>query len=155
MGIALALLGAASAALFAGIGSAIGVGRAGQAAAGVVTEEPSQFSRVLILQLLPGTQGIYGLLIGFIVLSQVGILGGEIPSLSKGLIYFAACMPMAIGGFLSGISQGQCSSSAIGLVAKRPDQFGKAMIFPAMVETYAILALLISILSIFGIPASI
>ena len=113
------------------------------------------FSKVLILQLLPGTQGIYGLLIGFIVLSQVGILGGTIPSLSKGLIYFAACMPMAIGGFLSGISQGQCSASSIGLVAKRPDQFGKAMIFPAMVETYAILALLISILSIFGIPAAI
>ena len=72
MGIALALLGAASAALFAGIGSAIGVGRAGQAAAGVVTEEPSQFSKVLIMQLLPGTQGIYGLLIAFIALSHIG-----------------------------------------------------------------------------------
>ncbi|MBQ8933059.1 MAG: V-type ATP synthase subunit K [Lachnospiraceae bacterium] len=155
LGLFLAVLGAGLAAGFAGAGSAIGVGIAGRSAAGVVTQEPSMFSKVLILQLLPGTQGIYGLLIGFIVLSQVGILGGEIPSLSKGLIYFAACMPMAIGGFLSGISQGQCSSSAIGLVAKRPDQFGKAMIFPAMVETYAILALLISILSIFGIPASI
>ncbi|MDO4960959.1 MAG: V-type ATP synthase subunit K [Eubacteriales bacterium] len=154
LGLFLAVLGAGLAAGFAGAGSAIGVGIAGRSAAGVVTQEPSMFSKVLILQLLPGTQGIYGLLIGFIVLSQVGILGGEIPSLSKGLIYFAACMPMAIGGFLSGISQGQCSSSAIGLVAKRPDQFGKAMIFPAMVETYAILALLISILSIFGIPAS-
>ena len=155
LGLFLAVLGAGLAAGFAGAGSAIGVGIAGRSAAGVVTQEPSMFSKVLILQLLPGTQGIYGLLIGFIVLSQVGILGGTIPSLSKGLIYFAACMPMAIGGFLSGISQGQCSASSIGLVAKRPDQFGKAMIFPAMVETYAILALLISILSIFGIPASI
>ena len=154
LGLFLAVLGAGLAAGFAGAGSAIGVGIAGRSAAGVVTQEPSMFSKVLILQLLPGTQGIYGLLIGFIVLSQVGILGGEIPSLSKGLIYFAACMPMAIGGLLSGISQGQCSSSAIGLVAKRPDQFGKAMIFPAMVETYAILALLVSILSIFGISAA-
>lgn len=155
LGLFLAVLGAGLAAGFAGAGSAIGVGIAGRSAAGVVTQEPSMFSKVLILQLLPGTQGIYGLLIGFIVLSQAGILGGTIPSLSKGLIYFAACMPMAIGGFLSGISQGQCSASSIGLVAKRPDQFGKAMIFPAMVETYAILALLISILSIFGIPAAI
>lgn len=155
LGLFLAVLGAGLAAGFAGAGSAIGVGIAGRSAAGVVTQEPSMFSKVLILQLLPGTQGIYGLLIGFIVLSQVGILGGDIPSLSKGLIYFAACMPMAIGGLLSGIAQGQCSSSAIGLVAKRPDQFGKAMIFPAMVETYAILALLISILSIFGIPSAI
>jgi V/A-type H+-transporting ATPase subunit K len=152
LGLFLAVLGAGLAAGFAGAGSAIGVGIAGRSAAGVVTQEPSMFSKVLILQLLPGTQGIYGLLIGFIVLSQVGILGGTIPSLSKGLIYFAACMPMAIGGFLSGISQGQCSASSIGLVAKRPDQFGKSMIFPAMVETYAILALLISILAINGIP---
>ena len=150
-GITWAVLGAALACGLAGAGSAIGVGKAGQAAAGLVAEDPSQFAKVLILQLLPGTQGIYGLLIGFIVLSQVGILGGAIPSLSQGLIYFAACMPMAIGGLMSGISQGQCSASAIGLVAKRPDQFGKAMIFPAMVETYAILALLVSILSIFGI----
>ena len=155
LGLFLAVLGAGLAAGFAGAGSAIGVGIAGRSAAGVVTQEPSLFSKVLILQLLPGTQGIYGLLVAFIVLSQVGILGGNIPSTAQGLVYFAACMPMAIGGFLSGISQGQCSSSAIGLVAKRQDQFGKAMIFPAMVETYAILALLISILSIFGIPAGI
>ena len=153
-GLFFALLGAALATFMAGIGSAIGVGKAGIAAAGVLSEQPDLFGKVLIFQLLPATQGIYGLLVGFIVLSQVGILGGAVPSLSKGLIYFASCMPMAIGGFMSGISQGQCSSSAIGLVAKRPDQFGKAMIFPAMVETYAILALLISILSIFGIPAT-
>ncbi|MDO5776265.1 MAG: V-type ATP synthase subunit K [Eubacteriales bacterium] len=155
LGLFLAVLGAGLAAGFAGAGSAIGVGIAGRSAAGVVTQEPSLFSKVLILQLLPGTQGIYGLLVAFIVLSQVGILGGNIPSTAQGLVYFAACMPMAIGGFLSGISQGQCSSSAIGLVAKRQDQFGKAMIFPAMVETYAILALLVSILAIFGIPSGI
>lgn len=155
LGLFLAVLGAGLAAGFAGAGSAIGVGIAGRSAAGAVTQEPSLFSKVLILQLLPGTQGIYGLLVAFIVLSQVGILGGNIPSTAQGLVYFAACMPMAIGGFLSGISQGQCSSSAIGLVAKRQDQFGKAMIFPAMVETYAILALLVSILAIFGIPSGI
>lgn len=155
LGLFLAVLGAGLAAGFAGAGSAIGVGIAGRSAAGVVTQEPSLFSKVLILQLLPGTQGIYGLLVAFIVLSQVGILGGNIPSTAQGLVYFAACMPMAIGGLLSGISQGQCSSSAIGLVAKRQDQFGKAMIFPAMVETYAILALLVSILAIFGIPSGI
>ena len=155
LGLFLAVLGAGLAAGFAGAGSAIGVGIAGRSAAGVVTQEPSLFSKVLILQLLPGTQGIYGLLVAFIVLSQVGILGGNSPSTAQGLVYFAACMPMAIGGFLSGISQGQCSSSAIGLVAKRQDQFGKAMIFPAMVETYAILALLVSILAIFGIPSGI
>lgn len=152
MGIFFALLGAACSALFSGIGSAIGVGTAGQAAAGVVTEDPAKFSKVLILQLLPGTQGIYGLLIAFITLANIGILGGDANlSLVKGLLYFAACMPMAFVGWISAIQQANAAVAAIGLVAKKPDQFGKAMIFPAMVETYAILALLISILSITGV----
>ena len=152
-GIVLAVLGAALAALLAGAGSAVGVGRAGEAAAGVVTEDPSKFSKVLILQLLPGTQGIYGLLIAFLCLSQIGIIGGTCVELSvaKGLLYFLACMPMAIVGYWSALKQSRASVACIGLIAKRPDQLGKAILFPAMVETYAIFALLISILSIFGI----
>ena len=152
LGIVFALTGAALAALLAGIGSAIGVGIAGEAAAGVITEDPNKFSKVLVLQLLPGTQGIYGLLIGFITLTQIGIMGGD-PNVSvaKGLLYLAACLPMAFVGLWSAMKQRKASVPSIGLVAKRPEQFGKAMIFPAMVETYAILALLISILSIFGI----
>ena len=152
LGIVFALTGAALAALLAGIGSAIGVGIAGEAAAGVITEDPNKFSKVLVLQLLPGTQGIYGLLIGFITLTQIGIMGGDPNgSVAKGLLYLAACLPMAFVGLWSAMKQGKASVASIGLVAKRPEQFGKAMIFPAMVETYAILALLISILSIFGI----
>ena len=152
LGIVFALTGAALAALLAGIGSAIGVGIAGEAAAGVITEDPNKFSKVLVLQLLPGTQGIYGLLIGFITLTQIGIMGGDPDvSVAKGLLYLAACLPMAFVGLWSAMKQGKASVASIGLVAKRPEQFGKAMIFPAMVETYAILALLISILSIFGI----
>ena len=152
MGVLLALLGAALAALVAGIGSAVGVGMAGEAAAGVVTEDPNKFSKVLVLQLLPGTQGIYGLLIGFITLTQIGIMGGSSNiSLVKGFLYLVACRPLALVGYQSALRQARASVASIGLVAKRPEQFGKAMIFPAMVETYAILALLISILSIFGI----
>lgn len=153
IGMVLALTGAALASILAGIGSAIGVGMAGQAAAGVVTEDPSKFSKVLILQLLPGTQGIYGLLIAFITLSQIGVLGGTMQTLSfaKGLMYFASCMPIAIVGLLSAISQGKAAVAGIHMIAKKPDQMSKGMIFAAMVETYAILALLVSILSIFGI----
>ena len=152
IGVVLALLGAVLAALLAGAGSAVGVGRAGEAAAGVVTEDPSKFGNVLILQLLPGTQGIYGLLIAFITLSQIGILGGDSNiSLAKGILYFLACMPMAIIGYWSALKQSRASIACIGLIAKRPDQLGKAIIFPAMVETYAILALLVSILAVTGI----
>ncbi|MCX7715621.1 MAG: V-type ATP synthase subunit K, partial [Clostridia bacterium] len=110
LGIVFALLGAAFAALFAGIGSAIGVGMAGEAAAGVVTEDPQKFGKVLILQLLPGTQGIYGLLIAFMTLTQIGILGGSFEmSLVKGLLYFAACMPMAFVGLWSAIRQARAA----------------------------------------------
>lgn len=152
LGIVFALVGAALAALMAGIGSAVGVGMSGEAAAGVVTEDPNKFGKVLILQLLPGTQGIYGLLIAFITLTKIGILGGDADiSIAKGLLYFAACLPMAFVGLWSAIRQARAAVSGINLVAKRPDQMGKSMIFAAMVETYAILALLISILSINGI----
>ena len=155
LGIVLALLGAAFAALMAGIGSAIGVGMAGEAAAGVVTEDPQKFGKVLILQLLPGTQGIYGLLIAFITLSQIGLLGGGgvDVSLAQGLLYFVACLPMAFVGLWSAQRQAKAAVAGISLVAKKPDQMGKAIIFAAMVETYAILALLISILSIVSIPS--
>ncbi len=154
IGMALALLGAAMAALLAGIGSAIGVGMAGEAAAGVVTEDPQKFGKVLILQLLPGTQGIYGLLIAFITLSQIGVLGGGgvTVTFTQGLLYFAACMPMAFVGLWSAKRQAKAAVAGIALVAKKPDQMGKAIIFAAMVETYAILALLISILAVVGIP---
>lgn len=154
LGIVYALLGAAVAVFLAGAGSAIGVGVAGRAASGVVSEDPSKFAKVLIMQLLPGTQGIYGLLVGFITLSKIGLLGGGVAEISvqTGLLILAACLPIGIVGLISGRSQGQTSAAAIGIVAKKPDQFGKAMLFPAMVETYAILALLISILAVTAIP---
>ncbi len=151
MGTILALLGAALAVGLAGAGSARGVGVAGEAAAGVIAEDPGKFGKVMVLQLLPGTQGIYGLIIGFITLSQTGILGGDGNiSIGKGFVYLCACLPIAIAGYYSAIAQGRASAASIGTVAKKPEQFGKAMIFPVMVETYAILALLVSILAISG-----
>ena len=153
LGIVYALLGAALAVFLAGAGSAIGVGIAGQAASGVVSEGPSKFAKVLVIQLLPGTQGIYGLLVGFITLSKIGLLGGGVLDLTpqQGLLVLAACLPVGIVGLISGRAQGQTAAAAIGIVAKKPDQFGKAMLFPAMVETYAILSLLISILAVTNI----
>ena len=154
LGLVYALLGAAVAVFLAGAGSSIGVGIAGRAAAGVVSEDPGKFAKVLIIQLLPGTQGIYGLLVGFITLSKIGLLGGNAAALDPktGLLILAACLPVGIVGLISGKAQGQTAAAAIGVVAKKPDQFGKAMLFPTMVETYAILALLISILAVTAIP---
>ena len=150
LGLVYGLLGAAVAVFLAGAGSALGVGIAGQAAAGVVTEDPSKFAKVLVLQLLRGTQGIYGLLVGFVTLSKIGLLGGGGLELDPqtGLLILAACLPVGIVGLISGKSQGEAAAASIGIVAKQPEQFGKAMLFPAMVETYAILSLLISVIAV-------
>ena len=150
LGLVYGLLGAAVAVFLAGAGSALGVGNAGQAAAGVVTEDPSKFANGLVLQLLPGTQGIYGLLVGFVTLSKIGLLGGGGLELDPqtGLLILAACLPVGIVGLISGKSQGEAAAASIGIVAKKPEQFGKAMLFPAMVETYAILSLLISVIAV-------
>ena len=147
----LACFGAAVAAGVAGIGSAVGVGIAGQAGAGVVSEDPNKFSKVLVLQALPGTQGIYGLLIAFIIMVKIGLLGGDGVvelTVTQGWSIFASAIPMGIVGLISAISQGKAAASSIMLVGKKPNELSKGMLFAAMVETYAVLALLISFLMI-------
>lgn len=144
----LAFAGAAMAAL-AGIGSAIGVGVAGEAAAGVVSEDPNKFGQVLLLQALPGTQGIYGLLIAFLVMVKVGLLGGDGMvelTMIQGAGIFAASLPVGLVGIFSGIAQGKAAAAGIMLVGKKPSELAKGMLFAAMVETYAVLALLVSFL---------
>jgi V/A-type H+-transporting ATPase subunit K len=149
-GVYIGMIGAALAALMAGCGSAIGVGVAGQAAAGVTSEDPGKFGKVLLLQLLPGTQGIYGLIIAFMVFMRAGLLGGSIAEWTtmQGWGMVAVCAPMAIVGLVSGIYQGKCASAAIAMVAKRPEASGKGLLMTVMVETYALLALLISFLGV-------
>ena len=153
LGTAIALIGAALAVGLSGTGSAMGVGRAGQAAAGVTAEDPDKFMKCLILQLLPATQGIYGFIIGFLVLLQVGVFGGggslyqlTVPA---GLGILGGCLPIAIAGLFSGIHQGNVAASSIGLVAKRPEESTKGMLMTAMVETYALLGFLASFLIVF------
>lgn len=149
-----ALFGAALASLLAGIGSAMGVSKAGDAAAGVVAEDPDSFGKLLVLQALPGTQGIYGLLIAFIVLLQTGCLSAEgmvALTPAQGLLFFAGCLPIAVVGLLSGVYQGKTAASAIVMTGRRPDQSGKGITMTVMVETYAVLALLASFLMVFFI----
>jgi V/A-type H+-transporting ATPase subunit K len=149
----LAFLGAAIAVGLANCGSAIGVGNAGQVAAGITEEAPSKFSKLLVLQLLPGTQGIYGLLVGFLVLLQVGIFngGGEYNVLSEaeGLALMAGCIPIGLAGLVSAIYQGKAAIGGMKLVAKNDAALGQSISLAVMVETFAILALLISFLMVF------
>ena len=147
-GQALAFLGSAIAVAMCCVGSAKGTGMAGEAATGVVSESPENFSKCLILQVLPGTQGLYGLVAWFMVMLNIGVFGGTPvgTDIQRGMAYFAACMPIAFGGLLSAIAQGRVAAASVNIVAKRPDEATKGIILCGIVEFYAILSLLASIL---------
>lgn len=152
-GMTLAILGAALAVGLCCVGSAKGVGMVGEAGAGLLTEDPSRFSQVLILQIIPGTQGLYGFVIWFIVMNKLGLMGGTAAALStgSGWAVFNACIPMAIGGLLSAIAQARVATAGIGLVAKQPKEMSKGILLAVMVEFYAILSLLASILMVMNL----
>ena len=146
-GYALGLLGAGLAAFMAGIGSAKGTGIAGEAGAGLVSEDPSKFGKAMILQVIPGTQGLYGFVIWFLAFGKL------VPGMSvaEGLQVLAACLPIAFGGLLSGIAQGKVAAASVNILAKKPDDWSKGMILCITVEFYAILALLASFMMLNGI----
>lgn len=151
-GLVLAFLGSAISVGFAGWGSVIGVGMTGVAASGVVTEDPGKFGKTLLLQALPGTQGIYGLLIGFLIWQKIGVFGTLATiTLQQGWLILFAAIPMGLVGFVSAIYQGRAAAAGCNIVAKRPEELAKGMVFAAMVETYAVLALLASFLMLAGI----
>ena len=148
----IAVIGAALCATLAGCGSAIGVGIAGKAAGGVLSEKPDLFGKLLVLQALPGTQGIYGFLAAVLIMTNIGVLGGDAAiSNSTGWAYFGAGLPIGLAGLVSGIYQGKAAAVSIQVTGKDPSTFAKGITMTALVETYAILALLVSILLIFGI----
>ena len=143
-GYALGLLGAGLAALLAGIGSAKGTGIAGEAGAGLVSEDPSKFGKAMILQVIPGTQGLYGFVIWFLAFSKLTAVDVTLITVEQGLQVLAACLPIAFGGLLSGIAQGKVAAASVNILAKKPDDWSKGMILCITVEFYAILALLAS-----------
>lgn len=149
-GLAIAISGGALAAILGGVGSAIGIGYAAQAANGVLSEDPEKFGSLLILVALPGTQGVYGFIGAFMVLQKIGIFGGEMVALSlqQGLQVFWAAMPVAIAALVSAIWQGKVCTSGVEMVAKRPTEAAKAMIYGILVEFYAVLGLIVTILAV-------
>ena len=152
-GMALGLLGAGLAAVLSGIGSAKGTGMAGEAGTGLLCQDPSKFGKVMILQVIPGTQGLYGLVVGFMCMLRMGILDGSYVDLTmaEGFRYFAACLPIGIGGGISAVAQGRVAAGSINLLAKKPNDWSKGMVLCITVEFYAILSLLVSLLMLIRI----
>ena len=152
----LALLGAALAVALPCMGSAKGVGIVGEASSGLISENPSLFGKALALQALPMTQGVYGLVAAFLMLAMLGLFGNpeHLTSLpiAAGAYYLMASLPIALSGFFSAVRQGRVSAAGINLLSKRPAESGKAITSSALVETYAIFALLITLLLVFFSP---
>jgi V/A-type H+-transporting ATPase subunit K len=144
LGVILAFIGIALAAGLPCIGSAKGVGIAGEAAAALTSEQPEKFGKALILQLLPGTQGLYGFIIAFFIFLNLG----QAAAFGEGLRLFGASLPIALAGYFSAIAQGRVSAAGIQILAKKPEAATKGILYAAMVETYAILGFVISILLI-------
>ena len=139
-----AVLAAAIATLFGGIGSAKGVGMAGEATAALTVDEPDKFGKALVLQLLPGTQGLYGFVIGFFIYQQ--IIGGDAITFEKGLYLLMAALPVAIVGYASAQRQARVAIAGVNILAKNEDEFVKGVVYSVMVELYAILGFVISLL---------
>lgn len=151
-GIGLTVLAVALASVMSGIGSARGVGIAGEAATGVITEDPDKFGKSLVLQLLPGTQGLYGFVIGLLIMINSGLLGGnpEVTTM-QGFAYLLSALPIAFGGWKSAIAQGRVAAAGMNILAKKPEHSTKGVVYAVMVETYALLAFVTSLLLVFSI----
>jgi len=152
IGIVYALTGAAIAVAISGLSSAMGISYVGQASSGAMAESPKNFGRFLVLLALPGTQGIYGFVIGFLILQKIGIIAGTLAAITpaQGLSLLLAGIPVGIGG-ITAIYQGKVCTSGVGLTVKRPEDSGKALVMAVFVEFYAVLGLLISIFMLFGV----
>jgi V/A-type H+-transporting ATPase subunit K len=150
-GIVWAIMGAAISMGLAAIASGIGVGLAGVAGAGVISEDPKKFGPVLVLQALPQTQGIYGFLGAVLILIGVGVLGGAVKEIPAAMGYAALGGGIVIGlSSFTAVAQGAIAASGMGAVAKRPETFGQSVVLAVMAETFAIFGLLIAILIFVG-----
>ncbi|MBN1405710.1 MAG: V-type ATP synthase subunit K, partial [Candidatus Omnitrophica bacterium] len=142
-GLVFAILGAVCVMVFSGIGSSIGVALAGQAAAGVMTEDPDKFGLMIPLVGIAGTQGFYGFLLGFLVITKLNLLGEviKVPTVSQGLQFLCIGALVGIVELASAVYQGKVAVGSIGIVAKKKEEAGKAIVLPVFVEIYAILGL--------------
>jgi len=142
VGIIFAVLGMALAVLLPGIGSAKYVGIIGEAASGLLIEESEKFGKSLVLQLMAASQGLYGFVI-FIM--AIGQLHTDMTVLN-GLYILISCLPIAIVGWPTAAFQGKISVVGIGVLSRNESQMTKSIIYAVMVETYALLGFVSSLI---------
>jgi len=142
VGIVFAIFGMALAILLPGIGSGKGVGLVGEAASGLLIEEAEKFGKSLVLQLMPASQGLYGFVIFIMALGQVS----TDMTVLHGLFILACCLPIAVVGWPTAMFQAKIAAAGIGVLSRNEPQMTKSIIYAVMVETYALLGFVSSLI---------
>ncbi|MCD6426665.1 MAG: V-type ATP synthase subunit K [Caldisericaceae bacterium] len=146
--------GAVIVAALGGIGSAIAIGMTTSHSAGVLSEKPELFGKLLVLMSLPGTQGFYAFVVAFLIMQKFGFTSGNPKaSLGQGLAIFVMSIFVGIVQLKSAITQGKSALGSIDLTGKHPEESGRAILLPGLVEMYAVLALLVAVLVILWVGA--
>ena len=136
------------------VGSAKGLSLVGEAGAGLMTEDPSKFTQVLILQILPSTNGIYGFVAGMLVMVRMGLFGDGMIDLTpeQGALLFFTCMPIALVGLFGAITQARVAAGVVSMIAKRPEELAKGILICVMIEFFTIIGLIVTILLLNSLP---
>ena len=131
------------------LGSAKGILIASSQAAGILSEKPELFGKLLVLMALPGTQGFYGFICAIMIALRTGVIIGNLnitPVIGVSILLIAIATSLV--EYLTALIQARAATAAINLTGKQPEEGGRAILIPALIETYAVIALLISILLI-------
>lgn len=134
--------GVALSIVLSGVGSAKGASMIGKAAAALISEQPEKFGQSLVLQMMSASQGLYGFIISFLILMNLG----DGLTFQKALSYLCAGVIMGLSGYITAIQQSIAATAGIQILAKKPEHSTKGVLYSAMIETYAIFAFVVSML---------
>ena len=122
----------------AGVGSSIGTTLAGNAAEGALKKNPEKSSSYMILSAMPATQGLYGF-VAFLMW-----LGKDFAA--DGAMLFGVGISVGLVCLMSAIRQGQVCANGIVGISQGHDVQTNTMIYAALPEFYAILALVAALM---------
>ena len=138
------------AAMIPGLVSAMSVHMVGVAAAAVTAEDPKKWSKLFVLEVIPGTQGFYGFIAGMLLMIGSGLFGGALKAGVVGAAALVAMLPAVLQGFTA-YYQGRVCLAGVSATAKRSEAFTPSVIYAVMVETYAILGFITTFLLLIGL----
>jgi V/A-type H+-transporting ATPase subunit K len=152
MGDVLAMGGAGLAVLLCGIGASIGMSIVQRACAGLMSEQPEKYTQTLVFQLIPTTAALYGFVVAFLIMQNMGMGATHAYETFDGAMVLAACLPIALVGLVSSIAQARVCAAAVMMIGKKPELYGRAITMAIFIEFFALLGLMVSILAVLAVP---